>query len=338
MPVPEKTVEPVCRDEKGLQPRKLRRAYCKWSLRCAEPESPNGLFLNKFERHFAARTVIAAQTPICILNSFSQPKRISAARRYVYQRSCSARPQGLLPGKHAMCAPEKSEGPVGRDAIELQPRKHPKDCSRGGMRCARKDRRAGWQGHTRIAVPQTPPGLLSGKHAMRKPEKTVGPVCRDENGLRACCQESIRPAAPESPDGLFSNNFERHFAAITRIAAQTPIRCRLQVYSPNANLPTQCIFAPQTHVSCPNARYQRCCSAKTAGPAAREACDARARKDRRAGWQERNRVAYPQTPQGRLPGKHVMPVPEKTEGPVSRDAKELRPRTHRRSCCRGSMR
>ena len=99
-------------------------------------------------------------------------------------------------------------------------------------------------------------------------------------------------------------------------AAQTPICCRLLICSPNANLHTYCIFAAQTHYSCPNVcipevqlRKDRraCCQgsmrcaprkspkgllvgtqsscdlANTAGPAVGEACDARAQKDRKAG-------------------------------------------------------
>ena len=68
------------------------------------------------------------------------------------------------------------------------------------------------------------------------------------------------------------------------------------------------------------------------------ACDARARKDRRACWQGRKRLAATQTPQGLLSGKQAMPVPEKTEGPVSSDVNDLRLRKHRRACCWGSMR
>ena len=55
-------------------------------------------------------------------------------------------------------------------------------------------------------------------------------------------------------------------------------------------------------------------------PVVGEACDARARKDSRAGYQGHKRLASPQTPQGLLQGKHAIPVPEKTEVPVCRDA------------------
>ena len=113
-----------------------------------------GLFSNKFERHFGARTPIAAQTPICSPNTNSLPiTRLQPKRQLAYLmhfRSANAfqlpkcmytrdaapqRRQGLLPGKHAMCAPEKSEEPVGRDAIALRPHKHRRACCRGGMRC-----------------------------------------------------------------------------------------------------------------------------------------------------------------------------------------------------------
>ena len=43
-----------------------------------------------------------------------------------------------------------------------------------------------------------------------------------------------------------------------------------------------------------------CGAGKSAGPAVGEACDARARKERRAGLQGRNVIAAPQTPQSLL--------------------------------------
>ena len=137
-----------------------------------------------------------------------------------------------------------------------------------------------------------------------------------------------------------SNKFERHFAARAPIAAQTPI-CSPNANSlPIAQLQPKRQFAylmhfpTQTHFSCPNGcipeellRKDRraCCQGSmrcaplkspkgllagtqsscdptnNAGPSLREACDARARKDRRA-------------------------------------ANELRQRKHRRACCRGSIR
>ena len=81
-----------------------------------------------------------------------------------------------------------------------------------------------------------------------------------------------------------------------------------------------------------------CVSANTAGPVVGKACDACARKVRRACWQERKRLASPQTPQGLLSGKHAKPMPQKTKGPVSLDENDLRLRKHRRACCWGSMR
>ena len=70
-------------DSHHVNPRKHRRACCRGSMLCAcpqtpqgllsskhniaAPESPNGLFSNKFERHFAARTPIAARTHIDVL-------------------------------------------------------------------------------------------------------------------------------------------------------------------------------------------------------------------------------------------------------------------------------
>ena len=128
---------------------------------------------------------------------------------------------------------------------------------------------------------------------MPVPEKTEGPVSRDANKLRqrkhgrSCCWVSMRCPCLKRPKGRLAGT--------------------------------------QTN----------CGTANTAGPFVEEACDARARKERRAGLQGRKRLAWPQTPQGQLSGKHAMPVPEK---PVCRDANELRHRTHRRACCRLSMR
>ena len=209
MPVPEKNEGPVSRDAKqlrpansagpvageacdararkvrraglqGLRPRKVCRACCKRSIRCAVLESPNILFSNKFERHFAARAAIAAQTPICSPNANSLPiARLQPKRQFAYLmhfRSPNAfklpkrmytrgaapqRPQGLLPGRHAMCDPEKSEGPVGRDAIELRPRKHRRAYSRGGMRCP---------------CPKRPKGRLAGTQTNCDPANTAGPA------------------------------------------------------------------------------------------------------------------------------------------------------------------
>ena len=160
-----------------------------------------------------------------------------------------------------MLMPEKTEGPVCRDLIDLRLRKHRRAAV--GEACdvrARKDRRAGLQGRNRLASPQTSQCLLSGKHAMPVPEKIKGPVRRDANELgprklrRACCRGSMRCPCPKRPKGrlagtqtncgLFSNKVKHHFAARTQIAAQTPIcspnanLCRLPVCSSNANLHT----------------------------------------------------------------------------------------------------
>ena len=243
---PEKSEEHVRREAIEVQPRKLHRACCQGSIRCAAPKSPNDLFSNNFERHFAARTLIAAKTPICspnansLPNSSLQPKRQFAAqtpicspnansqpiaslqpkRQYAYLKhfrspnacqlpnyprgAAPQTPQGLLSGKHAMRGPVKSEGPVGRDAFELQPRKIRRACCRGSIRSApRKVRRACSQGRNRVAAPQTQQGLLAEKHTMCGPEKPEGPVRRDAIEVwptklrRACCQGSIRCAAPE---------------------------------------------------------------------------------------------------------------------------------------------
>ena len=78
-------------------------------------------------------------------------------------------------------------------------------------------------------APQTPQGLFSGKHTMCGAVKS---------------------------DGLFSNIFERHFAARTAIAAQTPI-CNPNANSlPNASLQPKRQFSAQTPVCSPNANSQ----------------------------------------------------------------------------------
>ena len=189
MPVPEKTVGPVCRDTKGLRPRKLRRAYCKWSIRCVAPESPNGLFSNKFDRHLAVRTPMAAQTPICspiahslpivrlqskrqfaYLMHFRRPNAFQLPKRMYTRGAAPQRPQGLLLGKNAMCAPEKSEGLVGRNAIQLRIRKHRRACCREGMRCP---------------CPKRPKGRLAGTQMNCGPVKTTGPAMGEACDARA---------------------------------------------------------------------------------------------------------------------------------------------------------
>ena len=186
---PGKFEGPVRRHEMGLRPSKLRKACCQKSIRCAAPESPNGLFSNKFERHFAARSPIAAQTPICNLNAnllpnaslqpkrqfaylmhFRSPEGFQLPKRMFTRGAAPQRPQGLLPGKHAMCAPEKSEGPVDRDAMELRPRKH---------------RRAGCRVSMRCACPKSPKGRLTGTQSIYGPANTPGSAVREACDVRA---------------------------------------------------------------------------------------------------------------------------------------------------------
>ena len=64
---------------------------------------------------------------------------------------------------------------------------------------------------------------------------------------------------------------------------------------------------------CPKRREGRlagtqmtCVCANTTGPVGGAACDARARKDRKAGQQGRKQIAAPQTPQGLYSGKHAL--------------------------------
>ena len=137
---------------------------------------------------------------------------------------------------------------------------------------------------------------------MPVPEKTEGPVSRDEIDLRAsehhraCCRGSIRK---DERAGLQGRNRPE--------SLQTP----------------QCLLSGKHAMPVPEKTEGRfagtqtnCGPANTAGPAVGEACDARARKNRRAGEQGRKRIAAPQTPQGLLSGKHAMSVSENTEGPV----------------------
>ena len=107
---------------------------------------------------------------------------------------------------------------------------------------------------------------------MPVPEKTEGPVSRDTINLRprkrhrACCRGSMRCPFPKRPKGREAG--------------------------------TQMTCGP----------------ANTAGPAVGEACDARARKDRRAGWQGRKRIAAPQNRRACCRGSMRCPCPKRPKG------------------------
>ena len=188
----------------------------------------------------------------------------------------------------------------------------------------RKGRRACSQGRNRGTAPQTPQGLLSGKHTMCGAEKSEWPIL-EQIRTPLCSQNSncssnanSLPNASLQPKGQF--------------AAQTPIRSRLLVCSPNANLHTLSIFAAQTHFSCPNA----CIT------------EVLPRKHHRACCLGSMRCAALLSPKGLLagtqsscgPAKTAGPVvgeaydvrPDKSKGLVRRDAIELRRRKHRRAC------
>ena len=66
----------------------IRTQFCSQNSNC----SPNANLQPKSQ--FATERQVVAHTPICILNVFSQPKRISAAQTHVYQRYCSAKTAG----------------------------------------------------------------------------------------------------------------------------------------------------------------------------------------------------------------------------------------------------
>ena len=230
---PRKVRRAFLRDAIEVRPHKLRKACCQGSIRCAPPESPNDLFSNKFERHFAANTPIAAQTPICspkansLPNASLQPKRQFAAQtpicspdansqpiaslqhfcspnafqlpKRMYPRGAALQtPQGLLSGKHAMRGPVKSEGPVGRDTIELRPRKNRRACCPGSIRRAPR---------------KSPKGLFAGTQSNCGPANTAWPVSREAYDVRprkvrrACSQGRNRGVAKQTPQGLLSGKY-----------------------------------------------------------------------------------------------------------------------------------
>ena len=125
MPVSEMTEGPVSRDANQFRPRKHSRACCRESMRCPCPKRPKGLL---------------AET----------------------QMNCRlANTSGPVVGEHAMPVPEKTEGPVCKDAIDLRPRKHRRACGRGNRRCP---------------CPKRPQGRLAGTQSTCVPANTAGPA------------------------------------------------------------------------------------------------------------------------------------------------------------------
>ena len=197
------------------------------------------------------RTPFCSQKSNCHPNANLQPKRQFPAERQFAAQT----PICIAAKKHFSCP--------NACIPEVLLRKDHRACCQGSMRCAP------------LKSPQSPQGRLSGKHAMRVPEKSEGPVRWDSTGWRrhklrrACCQGSIRCVAPESPNGLFSNKFERNFAARTSITPQTHI-CSPNANSlPNASLQPKRQFAYLMHFCSRNA-FQLPKRMYT-----REACDVR---------------------------------------------------------------
>ena len=128
-------------------------------------------------RQFAADCQFAAQTPMCILNAFSKPKRISAPQMHVSKR----------------CCPAKTAGPAVGEA-----------CS------ARKDHRTGLQGRKWIAAPQTPQSLLSGKHKMCGAGKSECPVLEQirtpfgSQNFNCSTNANLQPKRQFAADGQFA--------------------------------------------------------------------------------------------------------------------------------------
>ena len=131
---------------------------------------------------------------------------------------------------------------------------------------------------------------------MPVPGKTEGPVSRNANDLRlrkhrrANYWGIMRCLCPKRPKGRFAG------AQMTLVSANTA--------GPVVGKSMRCPF-PKSPKGLSAGTQTTCVHANAAGPAVGEACDARARKDRRASLQGRKRLAC---------------------------------RKHRMACCRGSMR
>ena len=128
-----------------------------------------------------------------------------------------------------MCGPEKSEGPVRRDALELRPRKH---------------RRACWQGSIRCVAPKSPKGLFAGTQSRCGPANSAGPVVREAYDVR---RRKVRMACSRTNSNAILQP-ELQLQPKRQFAAQTPIRCRTPVCNPNTNLQPKRQFAAQTPI------------------------------------------------------------------------------------------
>ena len=158
---------------------------------------------------------------------------------------------------------------------------------------------------------------------MPVPEKTEEPVSRDTIDLRpskhhrACCRESMQCPCPKRPKDLLAGTQTNCGPANTAwfvVGEACDARARKDRRAGNRD--TNDLRPRKRHISCCRGSMRcpfpkrpkgllagtqsTCGLANTTGPVVGEACDARARKDRRAGLQGRKVIAAPQTPQSLL--------------------------------------
>ena len=162
---------------------KLRRDCCQESIRCAAPESTNGLSSNKFERHFAARTPIGAQTPICSQNAYSlpmpvcspndnlQPKRQFAAQCQ-FAADCHFAAQTLICILKAFSQPKRISAAPSACIPEVRPRIQCRACCQASLRCA---------------ALKNPKGLFATKQMRSGPANTAAPVAQNISLLVLVC-------------------------------------------------------------------------------------------------------------------------------------------------------
>ena len=251
-----------------------------------------------------------------------------------------------------MSVPEKTVGPVCRDAKGLRPHKLCRVCCKVSIRCA---------------APESPKGPFSNKFvhhcAARTPITDQTPICSpNANSLQKCSFAAQTPicilnafSLPKRISAAQTNVYQRCCSAKTAGLAV------MEACDVRPSKDRRACWQGRKRIACPQTpqgqllgEHTMPVPKKTEGPVSRDENELRQRKHRRAccrggmrclcpkdqkaGLQGRKRFACPQTPQGLLSGKHTMTVPEKTEGPVSRDANELRHRKHHRACYRRSMR
>ena len=115
----------------------IRTPFCSQNSNCSPNANLQLKRLFAAQRQFPADCQLAAQTPICILKAFSQPKRISAApnacipevRPRTQCRACcqgSLRcaalksPKGMFAGTQTRSGPANTAGPIVREAYDEQ--------------------------------------------------------------------------------------------------------------------------------------------------------------------------------------------------------------------------